>query len=69
MKVKTQIRDLKLERFLCLKDGKLLLIMFMRNGEDASNDSDGGTSHFPLYNGLYNVLESMTRDDIIAEVI
>ena len=43
----------------------------MRNGEDGNNDHDGdvGTSQFPLYNGLYKVLESMTKDDIITEVM
>ena len=46
-----------------------MLIMFIRNGEDGNNDGDGGTSHFPLYNGFYKVLESMTRDDIITEVM
>lgn len=46
-----------------------MLIMFMRNDEDGYNDVDGGTSQFPLYSGLYRVLESMTRDDIITEVI
>ena len=41
----------------------------MRNGEDGNNDGDVGTSQFPLYNGLYKVLESMTEDDIITEVM
>lgn len=43
--------------------------MFMRDGEDTSKDLDGSTPQFPLYNGLYKVLEGMTSDDIITEVI
>ena len=69
VKEKIQIWDLKLYRFVCLKDGKLVLIMFMQKGEDGNNDGDVGTSQFPLYNGLYKVLESMTKDYIITEVM
>ena len=49
------------------KGGKRALIMFV--DEDYNNKFDGGVSRFPLYDGLYKVLEGMIRDNIITEVI
>ncbi|KAL9958039.1 hypothetical protein ACROYT_G035004 [Oculina patagonica] len=59
------------ERFLLMrarelsKGGRLALIMFADG--DYNKNIGGSVSRFPLYDGLYKVLEGMEKDNIITE--